>query len=190
MSIFAGSLTVVALYWLARTLFNRATAVLAAIFLAALHFHIHFSRIGLNNIWDGLFAVITLAAFTHGWATGRRTSYIIGGLALGFGQYFYVTFRIFPLLILVWAGLTFLFNRQKFFRRLPGLLISALVVFVVVLPLLYFFARHPNEFYAPLQRVTIFNGWLEQQIFLENGWPTQGYLCSIRWEVLLLQRDI
>lgn len=168
MSIFAGSLTVVALYWLARTLFNRATAVLAAIFLAALHFHIHFSRIGLNNIWDGLFAVITLAAFTHGWATGRRTSYIIGGLALGFGQYFYVTFRIFPLLILVWAGLTFLFNRQKFFRRLPGLLISALVVFVVVLPLLYFFARHPNEFYAPLQRVTIFNGWLEQQIFLEN----------------------
>ena len=168
MSVVAGSLTVVALYWLARTLFSRATAVMAAIFLAAMHYHIHFSRIGLNNIWDGLFAVITLAAFAHGWITGRRTSYIIGGLALGLGQYFYVTFRIFPLLILVWAGLTFLFDRQKFYRRLPDLLISALVATVVALPLAYFFSGHLNEFNAPLQRVTIFNGWLEQQNVLHN----------------------
>ncbi len=168
MSVVAGSLTVVALYWLARTLFSRATAAIAAIFLATMHYHIHFSRIGLNNIWDGLFAVITLAAFAHGWTTGRRTSYIIGGMALGFGQYFYVTFRIFPLLILVWAGLTFLLDRQKFYRRLPDLLISALVAAVVALPLAYFFAGHLNEFNAPLQRVTIFNGWLEQQSVLYN----------------------
>lgn len=168
MSVVAGSLTVVALYWMSKTLFNRATAVLAAIFLTALHFHIHFSRIGLNNIWDGLFAVVTLAAFAHGWKSGRRSSYIIGGLALGLGQYFYVTFRIFPVLIAIWAGLTFLFDRRTFYRRLPDLLISAFIAIVVVLPLAYFFINHPNEFNAPLQRVTIFDGWLEHRALLEN----------------------
>jgi len=83
----AGALTVVALYAMVRTLFDRMTAVLAALFLTVLHFHVHFSRIGLNNIWDGLFAVLMFGALAYGWKTGKRKGFVFAGFALGLGQY-------------------------------------------------------------------------------------------------------
>ncbi|MCI0394107.1 MAG: glycosyltransferase family 39 protein [Chloroflexi bacterium] len=157
----AGALTVVGLYWLARLLFDRVTAVFAAVFLMVLHYHVHFSRIGLNNIWDGFFAVMILASLWYGWKTGRRPGFLFCGLALGLAQYFYVTIRVFPLLLLIWTGIAFLQDRAAFKHRLPDLILAAFVALVVFLPLGLFFARHPAEFNAPMQRVTIFEGWLE-----------------------------
>lgn len=167
-SAFAGALTVVAVYWLGRTLFNRTTAMLAAVFLAAFHYHIHFSRLGVNNIWDGLFISVVLATLWHGWKSGQRVSFLVCGFALGFGLYFYVSFRSLPLLLLIWAGFAYLLDRQTFKRRLTDLILAAFVAFVVVLPLLFFFQQHPSEFNAPFQRVSIFNGWLDQTVQREG----------------------
>ncbi len=167
-SAIGGALTVAAVYILARTLFDRRTALLSAIFLSVFHYHIHFSRIGLNNIWDGFFAVVIMAGFWHGWKTGRRSSFLIAGLALGLGQYFYVSIRIFPALLLLWLGLAFFFDRQRFKRRVPDLILAAFVTLVVVLPLIFTFVRHPAEFNAPYQRVTIFDGWLAEKVVTEN----------------------
>lgn len=160
----AGALTVVALYWLARVTFNRRTAVIAALLLATFHFHIHFSRIGLNNIWDGLFAVIVLGGLAYGWRSGRRSGFQMAGLALGLGQYFYVSIRIFPLLILLWAILIFVFDRAAFKRRLSDLAAFGLIAFVVSMPVNLYYLSHPAEYYAPLQRVTILDGWLENEM--------------------------
>jgi 4-amino-4-deoxy-L-arabinose transferase-like glycosyltransferase len=167
-SAFAGSLTVVAVYWLGRTLFNRTTAVMAAFFLAAFHYHIHFSRLGVNNIWDGLFIAVVLVTLWHGWKSGQRVSFLISGFALGFGLYFYVSFRVLPLLLFVWAGMAYLLDRQTFKRRFADLILVVVVAFVVVLPLLFFYQQHPSEFNAPLQRVSIFNGWLDQAVASEG----------------------
>lgn len=167
-SAFGGALTVVGLYWLARILFGRWTAILAAVFLSVHHYHIHFSRIGLNNIWDGFFAVLVMASLAHGWKTGRRSSFLICGLALGFGQYFYVSIRLFPLLLLLWAGVALVVDRTTFKQRFADLVLVTLVAFVVALPLLFFYQQHPSEFNAPFQRVTIFEGWLEQTAALQG----------------------
>jgi 4-amino-4-deoxy-L-arabinose transferase-like glycosyltransferase len=167
-SALGGALTIVGVYFLARTLFGRTTAILAAIFLSAFHYHIHFSRIGLNNIWDGLFAVVVMAGLWHGWKSGNRIGFMISGLALGLGQYFYVSFRIFPLLLLFWAGLAYFFDRPRFKERFADLLLTVYIAFVVVSPLLFFFLKHPEEFNAPLQRVTIFDGWLDLMVRLEG----------------------
>ena len=61
----AGALTVVAVYWLGRTMFDRTTAVLAALYLAASHYHIHMSRIALNNVWDGLFGTLAILCLLY-----------------------------------------------------------------------------------------------------------------------------
>ena len=53
-SAIVGALTVPGLYFLVRTLFDRKTAVLAALFLATFPPHLQFSRIGINNIADPL----------------------------------------------------------------------------------------------------------------------------------------
>ncbi|MBK9054068.1 MAG: glycosyltransferase family 39 protein [Chloroflexi bacterium] len=157
----AGSLTVVAVYGLGRALFNRWVGLIAAAILLASHYHIQFSRIGLNNIWDGLFLALALAALWYGWKTGWRGAFIVCGLAVGLGQYFYVSLRILPLLLLVWAGFAFLFQRSTFRRRWPDLILTGFIALIVFLPLLLYFASHPMEFNAPLQRVTVFGGWLE-----------------------------
>jgi 4-amino-4-deoxy-L-arabinose transferase-like glycosyltransferase len=168
MSALAGALTVAGLYWLVLTGFGRLVAVMAAFVLATLHYHIHFSRLGVNNIWDGLFAVLTLAGLAHGWRYERRLGFIIAGLGLGLGQYFYVSFRVMPLLLLLWAVLALVFDRERFRRLLPDLILSALIAFVVALPLLLYFAGEPDEFFAPMRRVTVFGGWLEQMAAMEG----------------------
>lgn len=161
-SAFGGALAVVATYFMALFFFDRVTAVLAAIYLLASHYHVHMSRIGLNNVWDSFFGVIAFAGLWHGWKTGKRASFLICGLALGIGQYFYVSMRVLPLIFLIWAGAAFIWKRPLFKRRLPGLIATAVISMVVVLPLGIFFGRHPDEFNAPLNRVSIMTGWLEQ----------------------------
>ncbi len=168
----AGAFTVVALYWLARVMFDRTTGLLAAGFLLASHYHIHFSRIGLNNVFDGLFAVVVFVGLWHGWRRGRRASFILAGVALGLGLYFYVTIRVLPLLLLLWAGLAFLARPARFRERLPGMALAAWVALVLFLPLGLYFAAFPREFAAPLNRVTIFEGWLANEVVLtgQSAW--------------------
>lgn len=163
-SAISGALTVVALYWLGRAMFDRTTALLAALYLAASHYHIHMSRIALNNVWDGLFGTLAIAGLWHGWKTGRRSSFILCGLALGLGQYFYVSIRPLPVLFLVWAGAAFLWQRPRFHDRFHGLILAALIALVVYLPLGLYFLEKPDEFQAPLNRVSIFGPWLEGEL--------------------------
>jgi hypothetical protein len=151
-------------------MFNRRTAIIAALFLAAFHYHIHFSRIGLNNIWDGLFTTVVLGGLAYGWKSGRRSGFQAAGLALGFGQYFYVSIRIFPLLILLWSLIVFIFDRRTFKKRLADLLVLGIIAFIVSLPVNLFYVSHPDEYYAPLQRVTILDGWLKDEV-INSGQP-------------------
>lgn len=160
----AGALTVVAVYWLARVLFDRLTGVLAAIYLALSHYHIHMSRIGLQNVWDGLFATVALLGLWDGWKNGRRSSFIICGLALGMGLYFYVSIRALPLILLVWALAAWLTRPEAFRVRLPGLMLAAYTALIVALPLLILFARYPDEMNAPINRVSLLGDKLEDEM--------------------------
>jgi 4-amino-4-deoxy-L-arabinose transferase-like glycosyltransferase len=55
-----GTATVPLLYFLARDLWGRRLALLSALFLAAYDYHIHYSRLGANNIWDPFFVLLAL----------------------------------------------------------------------------------------------------------------------------------
>jgi 4-amino-4-deoxy-L-arabinose transferase-like glycosyltransferase len=158
-----GALAVLALYWLAKVMFDRFTAVLAAVYLTASHYHIHMSRNGLNNIWDSLFGTLAIMGLWHGWKTGRRSSFILTGVALGLGQYFYVSIRALPIIFLVWAVTAFWRDRVTFYRRLPGLILAAFIAFIIILPFGIQAAQHWDNFMAPYGRVSVFaNDWLDQ----------------------------
>lgn len=159
----AGSLTVVAVYATGRTLFGRTLAIFAAIILAGNHFHIHFSRIGLQNVWDGLFTMLAIASLWHGWKSGNRLSFLICGFVLGIGQYFYVTFRAIPIVFLLWSLIAALLDWPRFRQRWWDLCSAAFLALILFLPLGLYFVENPQEFNAPLQRVTIFEGWLDEQ---------------------------
>jgi hypothetical protein len=60
LSAVVGSLTVIAVFLVGRALFDKSTGLYAAIFLSASNFFIHFSRIGLNNIFDAFWFTVVI----------------------------------------------------------------------------------------------------------------------------------
>jgi hypothetical protein len=93
-SVLAGSLAILATFALVSLLANRRTAYLSAVLMATYHFHIHWSRIGLNNIWDTLWVPLILALYVWGWKRDRPAGATLAGLSLGLSQYFYAGSRI------------------------------------------------------------------------------------------------
>jgi len=60
-----GTLTIPVVYWLARELCDRPTAILSALFITTFPPHIHFSRLGINNIADLFWGGLALASLIH-----------------------------------------------------------------------------------------------------------------------------
>jgi 4-amino-4-deoxy-L-arabinose transferase-like glycosyltransferase len=171
-SMLAGALTIPALYWFTRPFFGRKMAFGSSIFLAVFHFHIHFSRIGLNNIWDGLFFVLFIGIVWRAWNEVENSppktspSFALAGLALGLSQYFYTSARILAGIFILFVVLLYIQNRQAVRRRLPGLTSTLLGFIVIVLPLAAYYTTHPEQFTAPFARVSHLGPWLADEIAL------------------------
>ena len=170
-SALGGALAVLATYWLARVMFDRTTAVAASVIMMGSHFHIHMSRIGLNNVWDSLFLALVLAGLWLGWRSGKRLPFVIAGLALGLGQYFYVSVRVLPLLVLIWVMGLWWRQPRPWQRRLPDFVLSGYTAVLTILPLAIYFAGHWAEFQAPLNRVTIIGERLDSMAVLQGASP-------------------
>jgi len=168
-SAIAGSLAVLALYWYARSAFGRGVALAAAAYLATFPFHIHFSRTGLEFIWDGLAAVVVAGGLWRGWADNRRSAFVLAGLALGLGQYFYPSARVLFVILVIWLIFATLKDRAKMRQRLPGIVTMLLATLVVVLPLSLYYVRHMDQFYAPMTRVSVFGPWLQRAVEITHS---------------------
>jgi hypothetical protein len=60
----------------------------------------------------------------------------------------------------VWLILVSLQNKKKYRRMLPNIILMTISTVVVVMPLAWFFINNPNDFQAPMNRVTILGNWL------------------------------
>jgi hypothetical protein len=153
----AGALTVAAVYGLGRALFGGRAGLYAALFLTTLHYHNHFSRLGLNNIWDGLAYAATLGALWLGWRRGGRGWYLLAGVCLGLAQYFYVSSRMLLVLVPIWLLAVGLLDRARFRRQLPDMILMGLAALVTVLPLAFFYFTHPGDYLWLLRQPTVYS---------------------------------
>ncbi|MEW6029517.1 MAG: ArnT family glycosyltransferase [Chloroflexota bacterium] len=174
----AGALTVGGVYLAGRALFDKRTALLAAILLIGFHFHIHFSRIGLNNIWDGFFFALTVGAAWYGWSRENRNALLLAGLGLGLAQYFYPSSRSLLALVYGWLFISALLDRARFKRLFSSLFLMSLTAVVTLLPLAWYYIKFPEQYLAPLQRVSIIGPWLDNEMLI-TGQPA--------WKILLRQ---
>jgi 4-amino-4-deoxy-L-arabinose transferase-like glycosyltransferase len=119
-----GALTIPALYWLCKHLFDRRTAFVAALILAALPVHLQMSRVGMNNVADPLFGTMAFAFVARGLRYGGRTNYAVAGVMLGWTQYFHEAGRLtLPVIMLAWMIGLWLWTwwrRREAGRRRPG----------------------------------------------------------------------
>ncbi len=84
-----GALTVVALYLLTRHLFDRRTALVAAIILLTLPPHLHFSRmIASMTTADAFMTTLHLAALVYAVKSRGRLAWGLAGVTLGLTQYY------------------------------------------------------------------------------------------------------
>ena len=169
----AGALTAAGLYAFARPAFGRGVALASSAYLATFPFHVHFSRTGLNNIWDSLTVVVVSAALWVAWERNHLTLFALAGITLGIGQYFYPTSRVLYGMILGFLFVALVFDRRRLRERLPGVVVLALASVTAVLPLVIFYILHPAEYAAPLARVSILGAWMDSAVQAHGGrlWP-------------------
>lgn len=163
-SAFIGTATVLALFVLARELWGRQTAWLAALLLALGHYHIHYSRLAVNNVADGLLVTLALYFLVRGLRSGRAICFALTGAVTGLGLYGYIGARLIGVIIVVflaWRAVSEYRFLARYGRLLVLMLASALVV---AAPLLSHYAVHPADFAAGVNRVSILvPGWLAQE---------------------------
>jgi 4-amino-4-deoxy-L-arabinose transferase-like glycosyltransferase len=173
-SALVGTATVPALYLLARHMWGRRMAFLSAAFLAAYDYHIHYSRLGTNNVWDALFAVLTFWALDVGLTAPdearRRRALILAGLVMGFSAYFYTGARLLP--VLVAAYLVYYWAQRRWQKSTaaqtggPGwqLVLVPLAFLAAAGPMLAFSMTHPDDWNARINQVGIIqSGWLARE---------------------------
>lgn len=127
-----GMLTVVALYMLAKALFDRKTALLAAFLLAVFPPHIHFSRLALLNIADPLIGTLTFAFLARAIKFNSRLDYALGGVCCGLTQYFYEGGRLlYPPIVLAWLVGGFILWRPRPNLRYLAVTVAAALIFFI-----------------------------------------------------------
>jgi len=170
----AGTATIPILYLFARGLWGRRVALLAAAFLATYDYHLHYSRLGANNIWDALFVLLALWALDRGLAPepegpqarGREQwrSFIAAGLIMGLSVYFYTGARLLPILTLIYAGYVCIRRRGRVERLGLHLGLLALALLIAAAPMLAYARVHPDQWNARINQVGILqSGWLVRE---------------------------
>jgi SAM-dependent methyltransferase len=185
LSPFIGALSVLGTYLFARRAWGRPVAWIAAVLLAGYHFHIHYSRLALNNIWDPLFALFVMGLLWCGRQTRDRRYYVMAGLALGVSQYFYMGSRL--LLVLVGSLMLYWAVRDSrgLWRERSNLVALVLMALVVALPIALFSLKHPDDYMARMNQLGIFHsGWLGREVEL-TGRSAASLLGEQLWRAAL-----
>ncbi len=130
-----GTLGVLALYGLARALFDRRVALVAALILATFPPHVHFSRIAIAQMGDALFGTLALAFAARALNANRQRDWALAGISLGLTQYFYEGGRLlFPALFVGWLALLMLTSPGRLRAQRRGLMIGLAAALICAAP--------------------------------------------------------
>ena len=182
----AGSLTVLATYWLGRelvTAYRRERPTdgihtvlvgwvpfVSALYLATSYWHLHFSRFGIRGVFTPLCGALAFAAFWRAVNCGEsepacRPSiwFALGGFFLGLATHFYTASRFFPLFIggflivqLIVAYVNGRGGRALLRRHFGGIVLLFGVAALVFAPLGLYFVQHAGSFAQRASAVTAF----------------------------------
>jgi hypothetical protein len=149
-----------------RRLFPAWVAVAAAVVLAVLPYHLHFSRLALNNVADSFFLAAVLFFLDRGIVERRRLDCLLAGVLVGLSQYFYFGSRLLvPLGVAVGVFLA-LQSRRNAASQGGRLALAAWAVGGALLaftPLLAHYVDQPSAYGSRARMVGIDAEWLESR---------------------------
>jgi len=155
-AVIEGTLSVLGLYLLARELYGRRVALLAASFLTISYVHIHFSRVG--QFMDILpWIVFALYFLVRGLKRRSHFSFALCGVLLGLGLQMYYASRILLVLVPLFIAWRWLVERKQARAWLPGLLLLVLGFLFAFGPMLLYGIQSPDMLVGRANAVTLFN---------------------------------
>jgi hypothetical protein len=164
LSALVGTITVLTAFLLARELWGRRVAWMTGIALACCHYHVHFSRLGSNQIFDGLFMTLALWLFVRALRSRSRLLFALTGAVTGLGWYTYFGARLVGIVLAVYVAWRAVVEYRFVARYGRLLLISLCAALVVLAPLLVYYVERPADLVSRSRQVSIFaSGWLERE---------------------------
>lgn len=153
---FAGAFALPFIYLLGKEIGNRWVGLLA-LFLAGIAYWPNvIARIGLRFPLYPMFAAPALFFLIRGLRRSSRNDFLLAGLMVGLGLHGYSPFRFVPIVLVIGVGI-YLLHRHTRDQRLSavwGLVLLAVVSFVVFLPLVRYLLANPDMFaYRALSRL-------------------------------------
>ncbi len=154
-SVIAGTLSIAGIFLMVTETAGRKTAWLAAILMTVYHYHIHWSRVALSNIWVTLLLPLALGLFLRGWRKGQESGALLAGLCLGLTAYLYTGgyILVFLLAIIIWQTWWAAEDRIRLTVYIGKMLAIATVT---AAPLIVFSLIKPDHFF---DRVNTIFGW-------------------------------
>lgn len=163
---FVGAATVLVTYLLVKQVADRRLGLVTAVLLATYHYHIHYSRLGSNQVADPLFLTLALLFLTRAHDGRKRLDWALLGVVTGLAFYFYAGARLTPVVVTAVLGYWFILNPRHFWRKHGGGILVAVWAFLLVAsPMIQYAVRFPDDFNARLNQVGIIqSGWLEREV--------------------------
>lgn len=161
-----GVLAIPSLYLFARQISGRRIALIAAIFLAISHTHIHFSRIASVAYIHGAWLVPLELYFLLSGLEKRSTwRTALGGILLAIHFSVYLTAQVIIALVLIYMVISFIINRSWFKEAYRAALAFWGGFLITILPEAFYISRNMAEFTNRIsQNGTFQSGWLDATV--------------------------
>ena len=163
-------------YWAIRQLTTPRTALLALFILAVMRWHIHFSRIGLLNIFTLVFMFGTLAFFLYGLQSSKSWPFIAGGIFFGLGLWTYQSYKAFLLLMMVFLIYEWMKSREGVRHNTKNITAFLVLAFLIMSPVILYWVR-TGSVGVREGNLFIFNKVLEQRSLL----PLWDHFKYVAW---------
>ncbi|MBI3973706.1 MAG: glycosyltransferase family 39 protein [Chloroflexi bacterium] len=165
-----GTATVLVVFWLVTRLHGLALGLMTAGMLATYHYHIHFSRLGSNQIADPLFVALALLFLYRGCDRRSPLDWALCGVVVGVAQYSYAGARYTAVIVAAVILLFAVRDRGRFWREHGrGALVMLGAALLTAAPMIQFALRSPNDYNTRLNQVGIIqSGWLARETQLRH----------------------
>jgi len=200
LSVSAGVLSVVGLYFLVKELFDEKLAAISSFLLAVSFWHILVSKLGIKDIFTSFALIFTFYFIWCGLKYSRTFNFFLAGLFLGAGFYAGKGFILAPVVVLLvfwnyWDYIKKDFSLSKYEQTKTGVLrgfsLLMLTTLTVAIPIGFYFWQNPSFLLSvnnsvftepnPFSQIRDNLEWVVDKIVLIEFGPPAGGANLISW---------
>ena len=124
------------IYWAFRQLAGPRLALTTLFLLAVMRWHVSFSRDGFRGIQILFYMFGTLSLLLLGLKAGKRWPYVVASLFFAGGLYTYQSYKIFPVLVLLYLLYEYFLNPEAVRQNRNKIVLFGLFFLLLVFPIL------------------------------------------------------